>query len=207
MGRFNNCIGGATGYIDRLIISESHLYQHPRAAAVYDESQPFDPEGPFGCLLTIVQVFFGVQCGQILLVYKNPAARLKRWAIWSIATFLLGGGLCKFSINDGFIPINKNLWSLSYVLVTTAFAYCLLALFYIVIDIKKWWSGKPLLYAGMNAIIMYIGSELLGRMYPFYWHIDGMKTHFMFLLSNIWTAAMWNLVAYYLYLRKIFFAL
>lgn len=92
-------------------------------------------------------------------------------------------------------------------MVTTGFAFGLLSLFYLIIDIKKWWSGKPLVFAGMNAIVMYVGSELLGKMYPFYWHFSGTNTHFMFLLANVWTAAMWNLVAYYLYLRKTFFAL
>lgn len=107
MGRHNNCIGGATGYVDRLIIGNRHLYQRPRAAAIYDEKMPFDPEGPFGCLLTIVQVFFGVQCGNTLLLFDKPIDRLKRWLGWSIGTILLGGCLCQFSIDDGFIPINK----------------------------------------------------------------------------------------------------
>lgn len=43
MSMNTDCIGGATGYIDRLIIGKSHLYQRPRAASVYDEKQPFDP--------------------------------------------------------------------------------------------------------------------------------------------------------------------
>ncbi|XP_031628030.1 heparan-alpha-glucosaminide N-acetyltransferase [Contarinia nasturtii] len=207
MGRFNNCIGGATGYVDRLIIGTRHLYQRPRATAIYDERMPFDPEGPFGCLLTIVQVFFGVQCGNTLLLFTRPIDRLKRFLSWSIITFLLGGCLCQFSINDGLIPINKNLWSLSFVLVTTSVAFLILSIFYVIIDVKCYWSGKPLTFAGMNAILMYIGSELFGRMYPFYWHFNGMNTHFMFLLSNLWTAAAWTFVAYYLYIRNFFFSL
>lgn len=205
--RYNNCIGGATGYIDRLIIGNQHLYQRPRAAAIYDETMPFDPEGLFGCLLTIVQVFFGIQCGNTLLLFTEPIDRLKRWISWSIGTILIGGLLCQFSINDGFIPINKNLWSLSFVFVTTGFAFLLLSIFYVIIDIKKYWTGRPLTFAGMNAIIMYIGSELLGRMYPFYFKFNGMNTHFMFLLANVWNAAAWNLVAYYLYRNNIFFSL
>ncbi|XP_055297749.1 heparan-alpha-glucosaminide N-acetyltransferase isoform X3 [Sitodiplosis mosellana] len=193
MARYNNCIGGAAGYVDRLIIGTRHLYQRPRAAVVYDERMPFDPEGPFGCLLTIVQVFFGVQCGNTLLLFTQPIDRLKRWLCWSIGTFLIGGCLCQFSINDGLIPINKNLWSLSFVLVTTSFAFLLLSIFYVIIDVKKYWSGTPLTFAGMNAILMYIGSELLGQMYPFYWRFEGMNTHFMFLLVNVWNAAAWNL--------------
>lgn len=207
MGRYNNCIGGAAGYVDRLIIGTHHLYQRPRAAVVYNENMPFDPEGPFGSLLTIVQVFLGVQCGNTLLIFTQPIDRLKRWFSWSIGTFLIGGFLCKFSIDDGWIPINKNLWSLSYVLVTTSFAFFLLSLFYIIIDMKKYWTGAPLTFAGKNAIFMYIGSELFGKMYPFYWQFTGMNTHFMFLLANVWNAAAWNLIAYYLYLRKFFFSL
>lgn len=207
MGRYNNCIGGATGYIDRLIIGDQHLYQHPRAGKVYDEKMPFDPEGPFGCLLTIVQVFFGVQCGHTLLLFNEPIDRLRRWLSWGISTLLLGCCLCQFSIDDGLIPINKNLWSLSYVLVTTGFAFLLLLLFYVIVDVKQWWTGKPLIFAGMNAILMYIGSELFDTMYPFYWRFRGTNTHFMFLLGNVWTAAAWNLVAYYLYTRKFFFTL
>lgn len=206
-GRFNNCIGGATGYIDRLIIGQSHLYQHPRAGGVYDETMPFDPEGVFGCLLTIVQVFFGIQCGQILLSFADWKQRLRRWLGWSAVTLLIGLSLCQFSVDDGLIPINKNLWSLSYVLVTTAFAYFLLSLFYYIIDVRKVWSGKPLSVAGMNAIILYAGSELLHQMYPFYWRVANMNTHFMFLLANIWMSVMWTLVAYYLYARNIFISL
>lgn len=206
MGRYNNCIGGATGYIDRLIVSQQHLYQRPRAGVVYDEKMPFDPEGPFGCLLTIVQVFFGVQCGNTLLIFSRPFDRLTRLLSWSITTTLLGCCLCQFSINDGLIPINKNMWSLSYVLVTTGFSLFLFSVLYIIIDVKKYWAGKPLTFAGMNAILMYIGSELLGKMYPFYWRFQGTNTHFMFLLANVWNAAAWNIIAYYLYLRKFFFS-
>lgn len=56
MGIHNGCIGGASGYIDRLLLGKSHLYQGSRAAKIYDETVPFDPEGPFGSLLTIVHV-------------------------------------------------------------------------------------------------------------------------------------------------------
>lgn len=206
-GKFNNCIGGAAGYIDRMILGENHLYRHGRALKLYDEKTPFDPEGPFGSLMTIVQVFFGVQCGQILLSYTDWKARINRWLGWSVGTLIIGLCICGFSVNNGLIPINKVMWSLSFVLVTTSFSFALLAIFYYVIDIKKWWDGKPLLYAGMNAIIMYAGSEVFSQMYPFYWRYNGMNTHFEFLLANIWTAAAWNFVGYVLYQKKICIAL
>lgn len=109
MGRYNNCIGGATGYIDRVVLGEQHLYQHPTAKHVY-HSDAFDPEGVFGCLLTIFQVFLGVQCGVILLVHGGWKERVQRWLAWAVVTALIGGALCGFSQEDGIIPLNKNMW-------------------------------------------------------------------------------------------------
>ncbi|CAB4054155.1 HGSNAT [Lepeophtheirus salmonis] len=93
-----NCIGGATGYIDRLIFTVSHIYSNPTAKHVY-ESNAFDPEGFLGTLTSAFQVFLGAQ-----------------------------GTLCGFTLNDGWIPINKNLWSLSYVFITTGLAFILLSI-------------------------------------------------------------------------------
>ena len=42
-----HCIGGATGYIDRLILTDDHVYQNPTPKRVY-QTGPFDPEGVFG---------------------------------------------------------------------------------------------------------------------------------------------------------------
>lgn len=137
----------------------------------------------------------------------RPLDRIKRMVTWGLASILFGLILCKFSINDGIIPINKNLWSLSYVFVTVGFAFLLFTLFYVIIDVKHFWSGKPLTYAGMNAILIYVGSEVLGKMYPFYWQFRGTNTHFMFLLADIWQAAAWNLIAYILFTQKIFLSL
>lgn len=63
-----------------------------------------------GCLTSIIQVFFGVQAGVTMLVYKEHKGRLVRWAAWAITTGLIGGALCEFKKEGGFIPINKNLW-------------------------------------------------------------------------------------------------
>ena len=61
---------------------------------------------------------------------------------------LMGGALCSFSINGGPIPMNKNLWSLSYVLVASSVAFLSLTILYIFIDALAWWSGAPLRHAG-----------------------------------------------------------
>lgn len=46
-GKYANCTGGATGYVDKLILGSDHLYQRPAIASVYG-SGAFDPEGILG---------------------------------------------------------------------------------------------------------------------------------------------------------------
>lgn len=201
------CIGGFTGYIDRLVLGNSHIYQFPTAKKVY-ESSAFDPEGLFGCLPTIIQTFFGAQAGMILLYHSESFARLKRWITWGIVLGLISGALCGFSKNDGFIPINKNLWSISFVLATSGLAFLLLSLCYFLIDVKKWWTDdwNPFLYPGQNAIIMYVGHTIMHKMLPWHWSVTNMNTHFIRLLENSWNTVIWVLIAIYLYNKKIFYS-
>jgi heparan-alpha-glucosaminide N-acetyltransferase len=83
-----------------------------------------------------------------LQVFTTPKARLIRWGAWSVITGGIGAVLCGAKQFGGVIPINKNLWSLSYVLVTTCFALILLSSLYFIIDVKQWWSGTPFLEPG-----------------------------------------------------------
>lgn len=202
-----NCTGGATGYIDLMILGNNHIYQWSTVRNVYDSPFSFEPEGLFGCLLTVVHVFIGLQCGYTLMVHAEWTSRIKRWLCWGIVTGLVGGALCAFSQDDGLIPINKNMWSLSYVLVTSGLSYVLLSLLYFVIDVRRVWSGTPLVYAGMNAILMYIGHEIMYQILPFRWNIGPMNTHFVLLIQNAWNAMMWVLVAYYLHCKKMYFTI
>lgn len=61
---------------------------------------------------------------------------------------ILGSVLCSFRIDGGIIPINKNLWSLSFVFITGSIAFGLLMILYITVDVLSWWSGAPFRYAG-----------------------------------------------------------
>jgi heparan-alpha-glucosaminide N-acetyltransferase len=88
------------------------------------------------------------------------------------------------------MPINKNLWSISFVCVTGGGGLILLTLTYLMVDVYKVWSGmfppilllltrypSPLMtnhYAGfpfrqmgMNSILLYVGHSLLGGYFPF----------------------------------------
>ena len=93
-------------------------------------------------------------------VYPGHTPRLARWGVWSLATGALGTLLCGASQEGGWVPLNKNLWSISFVLVTSSFAFALLSLLYVLIDLKHWWKGQPFFYAGMNSILLYCGHQV-----------------------------------------------
>lgn len=63
-----------------------------------------------GSMLATFQVFMGAQAGVTLLVFNDWKSRISRWFAWSILTGAIGALLCLCSQNDGWIPVNKNLW-------------------------------------------------------------------------------------------------
>lgn len=93
-------------------------------------------------------------------------------------------------------------------MVTTCFALVVLSICYVLIDIKKWWSGKPFLYAGMNAILMYIGHSMTDGYFPIRWYLDDTRrTHFLCLIADVWGAGIWIFISYYLYKTNYFFVI
>src|SRR5438067_13495367 len=62
-------------------------------------------------------------------------------------------------------PINKSLWTSSYVFFTAGLALQFLALCYWLIDIKgyKWWT-KPFVIFGVNAIVLFVGTGVMARL-------------------------------------------
>jgi len=201
-----NCTGGAAGWIDKSLFGENHIYGHPTCTPIYQTTQPYDPEGLLGTLNSIVLVWLGVVAGRILLVYPSPGARLRRLVPWSCLLALLAAFLCGFSKNSGVIPINKNLWSLSFILATGSMAFCLFSAMYLLIDVFKFWSGSPLLYPGMNSILLYIGHEMVGGMIPWSWK-PFTSSHAELLAMNMWGAGLWVFTSFVLYRRKFFLAL
>ncbi len=73
-----------------------------------------------GCLNAAFQVFLGCQAGYTILTYQGHLPRLLRFLAWGLVTGGLALLLCQASLNDGWVPINKNLWSTSYALATTS---------------------------------------------------------------------------------------
>nr|XP_021388306.1 heparan-alpha-glucosaminide N-acetyltransferase isoform X2 [Lonchura striata domestica] len=204
-GKYPNCTGGAAGYIDRLILGEKHMYQHPSSGVTYQSTMPYDPEGILGTINSIVMAFLGLQAGKITLFYKDqPKQIMSRFIIWGIVMGVISAILTKCSKEEGFIPINKNLWSISYVTTMSCFAFILLLLIYYLVDVKKWWSGAPFLYPGMNSILVYIGHQVFANYFPFKWKMQDSQSHAEHLIQNLTATTLWVIVSYILYRRRIF---
>ena len=133
-------------YLDRKLML-GHLWEPTR-----------DPEGVLSTLPAIATALCGVLTGEWLRSEREPRQKAG-------GMFLVGvAGIVAGELWGIWFPINKKLWTSSYVVFTAGCALMCLAICYWVIDIKLhrgWWS-KPFLILGSNAIAAYVIAELLG---------------------------------------------
>ncbi|KAJ1692115.1 hypothetical protein LUZ63_008813 [Rhynchospora breviuscula] len=161
----------AVGYIDRKILGINHMYKHPawhRSKACTEVSPyegpfkadapawclaPFEPEGILSSVSAILSTIIGVHYGHVLVHLKEHRDRLKHWLSMGVALLILGFVL-HFSHA---IPLNKQLYTFSYVCVTAGAAALVFSLFYFLVDIVGIRSiFLPLEWIGMNAMLVYV---------------------------------------------------
>lgn len=141
--------GSLASYIDRVVFGP-HVW---RQAKVYD------PEGLLSTIPAIATTLFGVLTGHWLRSERT------RWD--KVAAMFVAGAAC-VALGwawNAFFPINKALWTSSYVLFTTGLALQLLALCYWVIDIngfRRW--AWPFEVFGVNALALFVGSGLMVKL-------------------------------------------
>src|SRR5450631_3631030 len=70
---YENCTGGAAGYIDQMWLGNGHIYQWPTCRKIY-QTGGFDPEGILGYLTSIFLVFLGLQ---VIFTFINEISLLK----------------------------------------------------------------------------------------------------------------------------------
>ncbi len=128
-----------------------------------------DPEGILSTIPAIATLLTGIAAGQYL---RSPRSGAEK-AVWmSVAGYAL---MASSAFGDMILPINKNIWTSSYVLLTTGAALVTFSFFYWLIDIQGWkrWS-KPFVIFGMNAIVAFMISELLATLlWVIAWHGTG----------------------------------
>ena len=121
---------------------------------------PMDPEGLLSNLTSIVNCIIGVLVGKMLVFLQDkPNVLLRNLVIAGIACLAVGW------LWHLWFPVNKSLWTSSFVLVGSGYSILLLALFYLLCDVLKWQSwAKPFVIIGANAIAIYMASSLVN------WH-------------------------------------
>ncbi|BCX07950.1 MAG: membrane protein [Fischerella sp.] len=143
--------GNLGAYIDRLIIPKAHLYK--------GDNYNFmgDPEGLFSTIPAIVSVLAGYFAGQWIRSQKQINSKTSMdLVLFGLSCLVIGG------IWDLAFPINKKLWTSSYVVFTTGWALLLLAFCYELIDVRRvrrW--GKSFEIMGYNPIFLFTASVLL----------------------------------------------
>jgi predicted acyltransferase len=139
--------GNLGGYVDRLILGSQHLYK----------GGPFDPEGLLSTLPAVVTVFAGYFTGEWLRVQPMKTRTSINLAICGLSCVVIGS-LWGFSF-----PINKQLWTSSYVVFTAGWALLLLAACYETIEVRGWKWGRPFEIMGLNAIFLFVASGIVAR--------------------------------------------
>ncbi len=169
--------GNLAGYIDRKLLYE-HLWIKHR----------FDPEGLLSTIPAVVTTLIGQLAGfwlrgaggeqprlsrdpartghpggvvQPVVEGRRPMAR----SVSIVQGLLIAAGVMMVlgELWGVWFPINKNLWTSSYVLFTGGFAMAMLAACYWAIEIRGWktWA-RPFVWYGSNAIALFAGSTALG---------------------------------------------
>lgn len=135
-------------WLDNLILN-GHLWSY---------SKTWDPEGILSTFPAIATGIFGMFVGQILNLQITKIEIIKKTAIIGI-TLLISGLLWSIVF-----PINKSLWTSSYVLYTAGIAALCLTLLYWIIDVlnyKKWTTF--FLIWGVNPMIVFFFSGIIPR--------------------------------------------
>ena len=116
---------------------------------------PGDPEGILSTVPAVVSALAGIFAGEWLRSSRTGTKKLQG--------LFLGGVLATAAglLLHPFFPINKNLWSPSYVVFTTGAALLTLGLCYALIDLMKLPGAKPFEVFGKNSILAFVGSGLL----------------------------------------------
>ena len=125
---------------------------------LWDRAVPYDPEGLLSTIPAIATVLLGVLAGRWLQTTRAIGLRLQMLGYAGSAAMVLG---LLWSV---VFPINKPLWTSSYVLFTAGAACVSLAIVGWLVDMKqmKRWT-MPFLVFGTNPILAYVGGELLAN--------------------------------------------
>ncbi len=189
--------GSLAAYLDRLLIpGRLHLGVH-------------DPEGLLSTVPAISTALLGAFAGRLLrsdMPHLTPAG--KAWVLSAAGAL----GLLLGSLWDLAFPINKNLWTSSFVLYAGGWSLLLLAAFYAVLDVwgKRRWATF-FVVIGMNSILIYMAGSIFDFGHTTDFFVQGLLRPFSEpARAALWWSSFvlieWSLL-YVLYRKRIFLSI
>lgn len=152
--------GNLAGWLDHLVLGHHTWRKAPG---------PGDPEGILSSVPAIATALLGLFTGDWLRSPRTRREKLTGLLLWGCVGTIAGLVLSRW------FPINKNLWTSTYVLFTAGLALLLLAATYELVDIRgrdAW--ARPFLVFGTNAIAAFFGSTLMAKiLYLIHWTEGG----------------------------------
>ncbi len=147
----------AGAWLDRLLMN-GHLWRQARI---------WDPEGLLSTLPAVASQLLGVLAGYVLASKRQPAEKAMTWVLAGLAALWLGQLL-----DTWLMPINKSLWTPSFVFTMAGWACIVFAVFYWLLDAmpqplaRARWARwlHPLVVFGTNALFLFALSGLVAKM-------------------------------------------
>lgn len=141
--------GSLVGYVDRLFLPGRLL----------DLDGRFDPEGLLSALPAVVTAMLGMFTGELI---RQPEERFSG----NRKTLIMLGAAAVLAVvavaADGFVPVNKKLWSSTFVCAVGAYSLAMMALFYYLIDVRGWQKWTTVFrVVGMNSITIYMAQRII----------------------------------------------
>lgn len=137
-------------WLDRLVFGTNH---------VWSQARTWDPEGLLSTIPAIGTVFLGIFAGELIASKRPLGDRLNALFAWGVIGTISG------VVWGWFFPINKNLWTSSFTVLTAGLACLVLGLCVWTIDVRgsKRWT-TPFVVYGVNPIVAYVGAGLMARL-------------------------------------------
>ncbi|WP_268122264.1 acyltransferase family protein [Roseivirga pacifica] len=131
--------------IDLKVLGENHMWK--------GKGIPFDPEGIMSSIPAAISIVFGFYIGALIQKYKEQHLLVKNLLLVGVIAVFVG--LC-WSI---YFPLNKSLWTSSYVIYTGGLACMVLGILVEILDVRKKQSwAKPFQVFGLNPLIIFVFS-------------------------------------------------
>jgi len=143
--------------IDLAILGDGHIYHGYRDSM--GQRIAFDPEGLLSTLPAIVTTILGYFTGMLILETSDKKLLVKKMLIRGVAFLALGllWGL--------FFPINKPIWSSSYVILMGGWAMLFLGISILLIDVLGWKSAtEPFVVFGSNPLFIFVLSSVYAKL-------------------------------------------